>query len=243
MREIGSIIGLKVVSTAEGKSLGTVTGVLTDLAAGEMIGVIVGHGPAEKGIRAADLVAIGADAVLVETAQVAEHLSTMPDLLQRRQSLDQGPPEVITKDGRRLGSLARIYIDPETNQVIRFEVSGGKWKEFTEGLLSLPVVAGIVHGPDVVIVPAEILGESAGTGGLKASMLHLADTTRTGYQRAAQRAGGFYEEAGEAVRHGLAATRQQMKEVAEEVKETADKRPEEEEPPSEEPQQQGPEEE
>lgn len=240
MREIGSITGLKVVSTAEGKSLGTITEVLVDLAAGEMIGVVVGRGPAEKGIRATDLKALGADAVLVETIEVAEHLSAMPELLQRRQALEQGLPDVITSDGRRLGRLGRIYINPETKAVTRFEVSGGKWKELTEGILSLPVVAGIIHGPDVVIVPAEILSESAGKGGLKASMSYLADTTQVGYRRAAQRAEGLYEEASEAVRHGLTATRQQGEKLAEEIKEAAAAQPEQEQPTPEPPEQEEP---
>ncbi len=238
MREIGSILGLKVVSILEGKSLGTITEVVIDLTVGKMIGVIVGRGPAEKGIRAADIQALGADAVLVGTTQVAEHLSAMPKLIEHRRPAQQRPPEVITSEGQRLGQLDSVYIDPQTMKVKRFEVSGGAWQDLTEGVISLPIVKGIVHGPDVVIMPAKGLSKSAGKGGLRASLGQLADSAQTGYQRGAQRAEGLYQQGSKTLRHGMATARQHMHKLAEEIKEeTTAELPAEDEPSPEEPEQ------
>lgn len=116
MQEIATLAGLEVVSTSEGKSLGTISQVLVDLAAGKMLGVVVGTGPAEKGIHAADLKALGTDVVLVAAGNVADHLSAMPELLEHRQRSERGRAEVITSDGERLGQLAAVYINPQDLQ-------------------------------------------------------------------------------------------------------------------------------
>ena len=229
MREIGSIIGLTVVSTGEGESLGTITEVVVDLAAGIIVGVIVGRGPAEKGIRVGDLQAIGSDAVLVESTQVAEHLSAIPELVERPR-FSQQLPEVITSDGRLLGRLTGVYVDSQTKKVARFEVSGGAWQDLTEGVLSLPIVKGIIHGPDVVIVPAKGLAKPTGKGGLRASLRQLADSTQVGYQRVAQRAKHLYQGGGEALRDQMATARQQVQKLSEESTETISEPPARDEP-------------
>ena len=218
MRDIATLVGLEVVSSSEGKSLGTIDEVLVDLAAGKLLGVVVGRGPAEKGIRAADLQALGTDAVLVSTAEVAVHLSAMPDLLEYRQRSEQGRPEVITSDGRRMGTLAAVYINPQTKELTRFEVSGGRWRDLTDGITSLPVFAGIIHGPDVVIVPAEALDRPKAKGGLKASLRQLGGATQVGYERATRGAERLYEEGSDALRDGLTSARQQVGRVAKEMK-------------------------
>ena len=230
MREIASLVGLEVVSTREGKSLGTISEVLIDLAAGKMVGVILGRGPAEKGIRAAELEALGTDVVMVKGADVADHLSAMPELLEHRQRSEPRPPEVITSDGRRLGQLAAVYINPQNHKVTRFEVSGGTWKDLTDGIISLPIVKGIIHGPDVVIIPAKVVSRSDGKGGLRAAFRQLADSTEIGYRRAAQRTERLYEKSSHAVREGMAGAREQAQHLAQEIKDTTSGPPAEEDP-------------
>lgn len=87
--------------------------------------------------------------------------------------------------------------------------------------MSLPVVKGIVHGPDVVIVPAKALPRATGTGGVKASLRQLDDAGQAGYKRAVREAERRYEEGSEVVRHGLSTARHQAQQIAERLKEAS----------------------
>lgn len=188
MRDIASIVGLKVIAAREGRDLGPVTQVVVDLASGQFEGVIVGKGPLEKGIEANDITVIGVDAVMVETHKVVRHLSELPRLMERRRDPREGSREVLTDSGTRVGTLGTIYIDPETRRVSRYEVSGGAWRDITEGVLSLPPMEGTVDGKDSVIIPASALEHQVGVeGGLKAQLARLAEVARNQARQAGER--------------------------------------------------------
>ena len=188
MRDIASIVGLRVIAAREGRDLGSVTQVVVDLASGQFEGVIVGKGPLEKGIEANDITVIGVDAVMVETHKVVRHLSELPRLLEKRRDPREGSREVLTDSGTRVGTLGTIYIDPETRRVSRYEVSGGAWRDITEGVLSLPPVEGTVDGKDSVIIPASALQHQVGVeGGLKAQLARLAEVARNQARHAGER--------------------------------------------------------
>lgn len=199
MRDIASIIGLKVISSKEGREVGTVSQAIVSLSSGELEGLIVGKGPSEKGIEAADIEVIGSDAVMVSTHRVARHLSELPGLMEKRRDPAAGPREVLTAAGRRLGVLSTIYIDPATKRVSRYEVSGGAWRDITEGVLSLQPCAGTVDGRDSVVVPAAALSAPPGEGGLKQQLAKFGELARSQAQQAAE----SLSETGDSVRRGL----------------------------------------
>jgi len=199
MRDIASIIGLKVISSKEGREVGTVSQAIVSLSSGELEGLIVGKGPSEKGIEAADIEVIGSDAVMVSTHRVARHLSELPGLMEKRRDPAAGPREVLTAAGRRLGVLSTIYIDPATKRVSRYEVSGGAWRDITEGVLSLQPFAGTVDGRDSVVVPAAAMSAPPGEGGLKQQLAKFGELARSQAQQAAE----SLSETGDSVRRGL----------------------------------------
>lgn len=187
MRDIASIVGLKVIASKEGREVGTISQVIVNLTSGAIEGVLVGKGPTEKGIDASDIDVIGTDAVMVATYRVAKPLSELPHLLQKRRDPEKPPREVLTDTGRRIGVLGTIYIDPHSKRVTRYEVSGGAWRDLTEGVLSLPPMEGTVDGHDSVIVPtAAFAGVSGGTGGLKAQLAKLSELARLQAKQAAE---------------------------------------------------------
>jgi len=178
VREISSLLNSEVISIKEGKRLGVISQAVFDLAAGRLLGVIVGKEPAEKGIRASDIKTWGPDVVMVERSEVAKRLSEIPELLAGRRDPGRPPQQVVTDAGQRLGRLGRVYLDGDKLLVLRFEVSGGAWRDLTEGVLSMPVVKGIIHGPDTIIVPAEAVAKATEGASLKASVEKAAEVVR-----------------------------------------------------------------
>lgn len=178
MREISSLLNSEVISIKEGKRLGVISQAVFDLAQGRLLGIIIGKGPAEKGIRAEDLKTWGPDVVMVEHGEVAKRLSELPELLAARRDPGRPPQQVVTDAGQRLGRLSRVYLEGDKYLVVRFEVSGGAWRDLTEGVLSMPVVKGIIHGPDTIIVPAEAVAKATEGVGLKTSVEKAAEAVR-----------------------------------------------------------------
>ncbi len=217
MRDIASVVGLKVISSTEGRELGSIAQVVFDLSNGDLVGLIIDKGPSEKGIEAKDVSVIGTDAVMVETHKVARHLSEIPTLLERRRDVREGPKEVISADGNRLGALGTVYINPAEKKVSRYEVSGGAWRDITEGALSLEPGNGTVDGRDTVVVPTSLLSEKPATpGGLKAQLAKLGDVARTQARQAAEK----LEESNKSVRENVTVAAGKASETVEALQQT-----------------------
>ncbi len=213
MREISTIVGLEVIGIADGKVIGRVSEVVCDLASGKLVGLITGEGPAEKGIPADAIVTIGDDAVMVPASDAAEPLSQMDDLMRLRR--EGRPLEVVTDDGRRIGRVSRIWIDPVNKLVTRYEVSRGVVQDITEGRLMLPVIEGTVHGTDTLIVPAaQAMALSGHTGGLRDALRKLSQRVKEQSAAARERA----EEAARAARERVQQAVEAAKETIEESK-------------------------
>jgi uncharacterized protein YrrD len=180
VREIGTLHNTEVISITEGRRLGSVSQAAYDLGRRRLLGLILGKGPAEKGILASDLKTIGPDAVMVEEAAMAKPLSELPELLQARRDPELPPQQVVTDGGQRLGHMGRVYLEENTLELTRFEISGGAWRDLTEGVLSMPVVEGIVHGPDTIILPSGAVRAATESAGLLASVEKAADSLREG---------------------------------------------------------------
>jgi uncharacterized protein YrrD len=203
------IVGLQVIGIHDGKLVGSVSQVVCDLASGEVIGLIVGTGAAEKGIMAEDVETIGEDAVMISSAAKAFRLSERPELMRRRREPSRKPLAVVTDEGKHLGYVSRIWIDPASRKVTRYQVSGGFLRDLAEGALILPIVPGTIHGEDTVVVPAaELLALAAHKKGLKA---HLEDLS----SRAREKMSAVREQA----EHAAQSTRAQIGRAVEVVRE------------------------
>ena len=204
MRDVNSIVGLKVISVEEGRDLGTVSQAVVDLTSGSLVGLIAGKGAAAKGIWADDLQVLGVDAVMIANRGMAHPLSETPALDEKARDASEGPVEVVTDTGKRLGTLGNIYLSDDTRSVVRYEVSGGAWRDVTEGILELPIIPGTKHGRDTVIVPAaEISNLAGGSGGLKAQLAQLSQKMRATSHQVAERSHEVSTNVGGCLHHAL----------------------------------------
>lgn len=231
MRELSSLIGLQVISTSEGKKLGTVADAYVDLAAGELVCVTLSKTPELRVILAGDIDVIGDDAIMVSGEDKLQGREAVEEELERGKRVLSSPPTVVTSQGKTLGNLGVIQIDEGTGNVIRFEVTGGALKDVTEGVLALPILEGIVHGQDTLIVPHDVVARRlVQSGGLRGALRNFGERLKVSVDDISERSGEFVREsekklkqsaedarkkAGEATEKA----RKRVSEVAEEAKE------------------------
>lgn len=235
MRELSSLIGLQVISTGEGKKLGSVADAYVDLAAGELVCVTLAKTPELRVILAGDIEVIGDDAIMIADHSKLMSREDVEEELERGKRVLSNPPSVVTSRGKTLGQLGAVQIDEGTKNVIRFEVTGGPLKDVTEGVLALPILEGIVHGADTVIVPHEVVSRRlVQSGGLRGALRNFGERLKVGVDEIGERSGEFVreseqklkEQASEARKKAGEATKKakkRMSEVAEDAKEGADR--------------------
>lgn len=186
MREIGSIVGLRVLTLDEAVSIGTVSQVVVDLAQGHVLGLILQTSAGERAVAADAIHTIGADVVMVVDRKTVLTTLELPELQKFRRAANAAPLQVFTTSGKRLGAISAVMIDPLEKVVTRYEVSGGPLKDMAEGILILPVMPGCIHGQDAVIIPDETVEQMGReTGGLLTKFNVFGQKVRGQYQQAA----------------------------------------------------------
>ena len=213
MRELSSLIGLQVISTSEGKKLGSIAEAYVDLAAGELVCVTLAKTPELRVIFAEDIDVIGADAVMVSDREKLRSRDDAEEQLERGKRVLNSPPLVMTNQGRTLGQLGSVQIDEATKKVVRFEVTGGSFKDLTEGVLALPVLDGVVHGDDTVIVPHDVVARRlVQAGGLRGALRSFGERLKVSV-----------EDFGEASREQSAKLKERADEIAKKTTEATEK--------------------
>ncbi len=198
MRETSKIVGLSVIASEEGASLGRVTEVIADLAQGVIVGMILGDKPVEKGILAEDIGVIGPQAVMVPDSSKVKDIGDFPELVEKRRVSPEQVITVMTASGAKLGTLAEIFMESGTQRIARYEVSGGTVRDLTDGTLSLPVVAGMVHGRDTIIIPDSAVVElDDDVRGLKGAWATALQRLKQEYETVSDKAGDLYKDAAE----------------------------------------------
>lgn len=223
MREIKSIVGLRVISVEEGANVGVVSQVVVDLARGLVVGLILGEGPGERGVPAAGIKTIGADAIMVSSRSTAQPLAELPDL-EARQRPANTQLTAFTTSGRRLGVVSSIFVDPYDMVVTRYEVSSGPLKDLADGVLVLPILPGTTHGQDAVILPDEQvqqLGREA--GGWRARFGQWSEGARKQVSQVSEQAEKLYGTAEETVKKEAQVVREKAAKVSEKAGETVKK--------------------
>ncbi len=216
MRKTSSIVGLSVISSCEGVDLGRVSEVVVDLAKGVVVGMVIGSGPAEKGVLADDIAIMGPDAVMIPDQSKAKKLADLPGLVEKRPVSAEATVTVVSESGFKLGTLAEVYIEPADNTVVRYEISGGAVRDLTDGTLTLAVMKGIVHGPDIIVVPDAAIAElDKQVGGLKGAWAQLSRALKEDYEEASEKAGELYQRSVEGVRGTVEQAKQRSQEARE----------------------------
>ncbi|NPV46152.1 MAG: hypothetical protein HPY69_04280 [Armatimonadetes bacterium] len=220
MRDIDTIVGLRVLTIEEAVNLGTVSQVVVDLSQGRVLGIMVNTAAGEQAVAADDIQTIGADVVMVSNRQVLKPRADLPELDKFRRPANAAPLQVFTTSGRRLGAVAAVYIDPLEKVVNRYEVSAGPLRDMAEGILVLPVIAGSVHGQDAVIIPDELVAQQGReTGGLLAKLNSLGQKVKEQYQQTAEKVEEAVDKGAEALRKEAAVVKERAGDLTEKAKE------------------------
>ncbi len=216
MRKTSSIVGLSVISVGEGVDLGHVSEVVIDLAAGVVVGMVIGSGADEKGVLAEDISVIGPDAVMIPDSSKAQKLADVPALAEKRPASPEKTVTVVSASGTKLGTLAEVHIEPAEHTVVRYEVSGGPVRDLTDGPLSFPVMPGIVHGPDIVVVPDAAIAElEKQAGGLRGAWAQLSRTLKRDYEEASEKAGDLYQRSAKGLKSAVEQAKQRSTQARE----------------------------
>lgn len=224
MRELSSLIGLQVIATQEGKRLGTVSDALIDLAQGRLVALMLAKTPEPSVVLAEDIDVIGPDAIMIFSGEKVRTYEEAAEALAHGKSVLEQPPAVMTSKGIKLGELGAVHVEEGSGRIARFFVSAGPLKDVTEGALALPVVEGIVHGEDTVIVPHEVVARRLEqAGGLRGALRSLAHRLRARYQHASERSEQLLEQSGRRLKSQAEQAREKAAKLAEEAREKARK--------------------
>lgn len=156
-----NLLGLSVVGQTDGVKLGTIKDLFFDHDTDELLALVL----AEKdlfGLIDAVIVPwsevrnVGGDVVFAESARSKINLRDEPRIaaMATRETVLSGT-QVVTTDGRQLGTLADMVIDPQTGRVAGYEVSGGFIADTLRGKKFLPAPPGLSIGKDAAIASPE----------------------------------------------------------------------------------------
>lgn len=151
------LVGLPVVSIAEGKRLGTVRDVMVDATERRMVGFTVqpdGRGRDTQVLLADDIRAVGPDAVTVADRDRLRPLAALPEL---RAMLEQQMPikgkAVFTSEGKRLGQVDEFTLDTQSYTIDAYFVSAPGLGGLIAGApRRIPGDWVVSSGPDALVI-------------------------------------------------------------------------------------------
>ena len=164
------LTGKLIVSTTEGKLLGTIKQCVCHLATGELVGLLVDASDkllGEKAVAGRHIDVIGEDAVLVASEKQLVDVADVKGMEDLVRPPEAEPMPIFSTDGRRLGAVGRIMIDRDQKAVVCFELTGGPLRDLAEGPSMIPIVEGLLHGEDSILVAPEAARKvAAGQGAI-----------------------------------------------------------------------------
>lgn len=158
-RKGSSLLGFLVIGQKDGAHVGNVQDLIFDHDADEVLAIVVSAQDL-FGLIDAKIVPwhqvrlVGRDVVLVEGADSKIHVRDEPRIQQLldRKTLLSGT-QILTADGRSLGTLGDTFIDITTGRIVGYEVSGGLVEDTLRGKKFLPAQDDKHVGKDAIVVP------------------------------------------------------------------------------------------
>jgi uncharacterized protein YrrD len=175
MRKGTDVVGKSVVAFSTGKRIARVLDLIFDQDTNQLLGFLVKEGGAfsEPQVIALQSVrSIGANALVVadhKSIVAARSISQIDQVLQRQLVLKG--TQILTVDGRSLGSIIDLYFNEQTGNIEGYEASGGLFADAYSGRSFIPAPHTIKIGEEVTFVPPEtasLMEEQV--GGLKGAM-------------------------------------------------------------------------
>jgi uncharacterized protein YrrD len=197
MRKGRDLIGKPVVAYDSGEKIESIMDLIFDQNENRLLGFLIDDGgwfSNAKVLPLNQIQAIGLDAVIVADQDAVKPSSSFPDIhrVLERNNVLKGT-QIMTLDGRDLGTMVDLYFDDQTGMVEGYEVSGGLFADTYSGRSFVPAPQTLKIGEDVAFVPSEIadLMEKQ-VGGIKAAV----QTATEKVQETAQVAGTKLQDAG-----------------------------------------------
>lgn len=158
MKTIHELLGMPLVAVAEGVRLGTLRGLDFNAADGQIRGLYFAGaaGRADGVLPWSAVVAVGADAITIESLNAIAAPETGPDPTPPAGDVRERP--VVTVSGTRIGKVTGYDVDETTGRVERYHVAtGGLLGRLTHQEVSFPHSAIRTFGPDAIMVPDEVV--------------------------------------------------------------------------------------
>lgn len=175
------LIGLPVMTFAEGEQLGKVEDILFDPEQNRVVAILTDSGGWFSSARVVpwqNIRTIGHDSIIVPDRS-AEIKADADPYIKRIMEADNilVNTQVYTEDGRDLGKIGDLYVDDSTGEVVGYEVSGGMFSSTLKGKKFMPAPDTLTVGRDVAFVPDEV-GDAMQqqTGGLQGAAQDLGST-------------------------------------------------------------------
>lgn len=161
MRKGKDFIGLSVVGQDDGTQLGRVRDLIFDHETDQVLALVLGERDLFGLIDAQIVVwhevqSVGSDVVLVRSG--ASRIRLQDDervrhIAETHRETALSGTQIITTDGKHLGTLADMVIDENTGRVMGYEVSGGGVADTLRGKQFLPSPPNLDIGRDAAIAP------------------------------------------------------------------------------------------
>lgn len=196
MRKGTKIKGLRVIGSADGTDLGTVSRLLFDETGDHLLALVVKDREL-FGMIDAQLVpfgqvrSMGNDAIIVQSSAslVKAHedarLGTLYDNAEPATGV-----RVFTRDGRDLGALSDVFVEETSGQVTGYELSGGMFSDMGGGRRFINVPQEMQYGDNLALVPNSVVddleAQNQEPGGIKGAYASAKDKASETYGNVAQ---------------------------------------------------------
>lgn len=163
MRTGKSLLGVAVVGQTDGVKLGNVRDLIFDHETDRVLALVLGEKDLFGLIDAQivpwrELHTVGKDVLFAQSA--ASKMRLKDDEVTRnavgtgRETILSGT-QILTTEGKHLGTLADMFIDEKSGMVLGYEVSGGFFSDTLRGKKFLPAPPSLIVGQDAAIAPPE----------------------------------------------------------------------------------------
>ena len=162
MRKAKSLLGLQIITQADGKNLGTVRDLIFSensqklvallLTDRELFGMIDATAVQWNAVRE-----IGPNAIMVPGDDAAMKVHSDPVIAEGYDAHFKLDGKTVTTDaGENIGHISDLYLD-DNGHIVAYEVSGGVFADALGGKRYMEAPRQITMGQDVIIVPQDVI--------------------------------------------------------------------------------------
>jgi uncharacterized protein YrrD len=205
-----SVIGKEILSLEDGVKIDKVNDLVLDPAGQQVLALVVSTGgfmSSSKVVPIEEVSSFGKDAVVVRGGGSVVTAAESPDLagLVNGQDRIRGK-RVYTSTGEEQGSIADIYFEETTGQIVGYEVSGGMLGDATKGTSYLATDEITTIGSDVIyILPEAAASLDAQVGGVQGALQGAGEKLQGAGEKAGEKLSGAREAAGDGKKTSKAA--------------------------------------